>query len=78
MFFYSQKIRRLLKKWPGKRYFGDLRILPLFFLLGACLEYSMINWSVGQVSFYRVYKRRKIEEVVNEKLHENTPIVSEA
>ncbi|XP_014481656.1 PREDICTED: small integral membrane protein 4 [Dinoponera quadriceps] len=68
--FFSPRLRRFIKKWPGERYFGDFRFLPIFFALGALLEFSMINWHVGQVNFYNVYKRRKIEERVKEKLPE--------
>lgn len=70
MLFYSVKVKRLLRKWPGKRIFGEYRFLPLFFVLGAALEYSMINWHVGEVNFYKTYKRRKVEELVEERLHD--------
>ncbi|XP_019700409.1 small integral membrane protein 4 [Harpegnathos saltator] len=72
---YSRILRRLVKKLPGERYFGDFRILPLFFALGAFIEYSMIQWHVGETNFYKVYKRRQIEELTNKKLHQTTPIV---
>lgn len=48
---YSITLRRVLNRWPGKRYLGEYRFLPLFFVLGASLEYSMINWKVGNISF---------------------------
>ncbi|XP_032663356.1 small integral membrane protein 4 [Odontomachus brunneus] len=72
---FSRTFRRFIRKWPGERYLGDFRFLPLFFVFGALLEFSMINWRVGEVNFYRVYKRRKIEELVNEKLHKTTSSV---
>lgn len=28
----------------------------------------MIHWHVGEVNFYKVYKRRKVEELVQERL----------
>ena len=49
--FYSSNIKKLMDIWPGKRYFGLYRFLPLFFVLGAALEFSMINWQVGEVNF---------------------------
>ncbi|CAB0000040.1 unnamed protein product [Nesidiocoris tenuis] len=53
---------RLLNKWPGKKHLGIYRFMPLFFALGAGLEYTMINWDFhGQVNFYRTYKRRQAE-----------------
>jgi len=50
---------------PGAKVFGLYRFLPIFFLMGAALEFSMINWKVqeGQVNFYRTFKRRRAEEV---------------
>ncbi|KAH8327507.1 hypothetical protein KR067_003664 [Drosophila pandora] len=48
---YSGSVRRLLDSWPGKKRFGVYRFLPLFFLLGAGLEFSMINWTVGETNF---------------------------
>lgn len=44
-------LHRFLDNWPGKKTFGVYRFLPLFFLLGATLEFSMINWTVGQTNF---------------------------
>ena len=63
-------MKKLLDKWPGKRIFGEYRFLPIFFILGAALEYSMINWHVGEVNFYKTYKRRRVEELVEERLQQ--------
>lgn len=52
-------ITRILDRVPGKRIFGIYRFLPFFFTLGAALEFSMINWTVGETNFYRVYKKRQ-------------------
>jgi len=41
----SGLVRRMLDKVPGKSMY---RFLPFFFVLGAALEFSMINWTVGQ------------------------------
>lgn len=51
MNLYSSTLQKLLDKWPGKKYFGVYRFLPVFFILGAALEFSMINWRVGEVNF---------------------------
>lgn len=51
MRLYNRTLQKLLDKWPGKKYFGIYRFLPIFFVLGAALEFSMINWHVGEVNF---------------------------
>lgn len=51
MKFYSKGLQILLDKWPGKSQLGVYRFLPLFFLLGAGIEFSMIHWKVGVVNF---------------------------
>lgn len=43
--------QKLIDSWPGRKTFGVYRFLPLFFGLGACLEFCMINWTVGQTNF---------------------------
>lgn len=48
---YSEKLKQFIDKWPGKKTFGIYRFLPLFFGLGAALEFSMINWTVGETNF---------------------------
>lgn len=49
--YNSLMIRKLLDKWPGKKTFGIYRFLPIFFVLGATLEFAMINWTVGETNF---------------------------
>ena len=44
-------ISALLDKWPGKQRFGVYRFMPVFFVVGAVVEYCMINWRVGPVNF---------------------------
>jgi len=62
-------VKSLLDKIPGKKRLGLYRFLPFFFVLGAALEFSMINWRVNQdnpndeINFYKTYKRRRAEEV---------------
>ena len=67
MLSYRNKLWRLYNKLPGKA-LGEYRLLPLFFILGAALEYSMIHWQIGEVNFYKVYKRRRVEELVERRL----------
>ncbi|XP_044762271.1 small integral membrane protein 4 [Coccinella septempunctata] len=64
MNFKSRKLAKILDKWPGKTYFGIYRFLPLFFVAGAALEFSMINWRVGEINFYDTYKRKLAESIV--------------
>ena len=46
-------IGTIINKWPGRR-FGLYRFLPIFFVLGGLLEYSMINWTVGETNFCKL------------------------
>ncbi|XP_064538863.1 small integral membrane protein 4 [Drosophila montana] len=69
MSLYSSSVRRLLDSWPGKRRFGIYRFLPLFFVLGAALEFSMIKWTVGETNFYRTFKRRQAKNYVEDQQH---------
>lgn len=65
----NQRFKTFLDKWPGKKWFGIYRFMPVFFLMGACLEYTMINWDFqGKVNFYRTFKNRQIETLVEERL----------
>ncbi|XP_023161248.1 small integral membrane protein 4 [Drosophila hydei] len=70
MSLYSRSVRRLLDNWPGKRRFGIYRFLPIFFVLGAALEFSMINWTVGETNFYRTFKRRQAKNYIEDQLHQ--------
>lgn len=47
----SRNLKHFLNRWPGKETFGIYRFLPIFFTLGAALEFSMINWRVGETNF---------------------------
>lgn len=71
MLFYSLTLEKLLKKWPGKRLFGIYRFLPIFFVAGAALEFSMIKLHVNGVNFYDTYKRKRIDEMVEERLNQS-------
>lgn len=68
MNLYSHTLAKILDKWPGKR-LGVYRFLPVFFFLGAGLEFTMIHWDVnGKVNFYRTYKRRQVQILSDEAL----------
>ena len=40
----------------------ECSFLPAFFCMGAGLEYLMINLSINNVNFYKVYSKRFAEE----------------
>lgn len=57
MLFYSRNLTKLLKSIPGEKTFGIYRFLPAFFVLGAALEFSMINWTVGETNFCKSFPK---------------------
>ncbi|XP_077495176.1 sloth 1 [Amblyomma americanum] len=62
----SAWLSRIVRDWPGKATFGPYRFLPAFFLLGAALEFAMINWTPGgNTNFYRTFKRRQAQNIVD-------------
>ena len=68
----KSQLARLLDKVPGKQIFGVYRFLPAWFLLGAALEFSMINWTVGETNFYRTYKKRQIINALESEIIKET------
>ncbi|CAN8001343.1 unnamed protein product [Ixodes hexagonus] len=64
----SKRLAQLVARWPGKRAFGPYRFLPAFFILGAALEFSMINWTAGKTNFYNTYKKRQAKKAVEAEL----------
>lgn len=62
-------IRRVIQKVPGERVFGVFRFLPIFFLCGAALEFTMVKWEVNGINFYKTYKRRRAEEIAAQELY---------
>ena len=62
---------RVLDSIPGKQIFGVYRFLPAWFVLGAALEFSMINWTVGETNFYRTYKKRQVINALESELMSN-------
>ncbi|KAH3892806.1 hypothetical protein DPMN_016936 [Dreissena polymorpha] len=42
---------KVLDAIPGKKIFGLYRLLPIYFLLGAAVEFSMIHWRPKGVNF---------------------------
>lgn len=67
---YSRKLSKLVRSIPGEKYLGPFRFLPIFFVAGALLEFCMINWHVGETNFYKTYKKRQVENIVNDKIRE--------
>lgn len=63
-----KKVQQFFRKFPGRSRFGVYRFLPVFFLIGGAIEFCMIHWRVGDVNFYRTYKRKQIEELVEARL----------
>lgn len=61
-------VQKFVNSWPGKR-FGVYRFLPIFFVLGAALEFSMIKWRVGNTNFYDTFKKRQAKNLIEEQLH---------
>lgn len=55
---------KIIDKTPGKQIFGIYRFLPAWFILGAALEFSMINWTVGETNFYRTFKNRQVSNAL--------------
>jgi len=48
---------------PVKKDLVCIALCQAFFLLGAALEFTMINWQVGQTSFYGVYQKRQARNI---------------
>lgn len=61
--FQKSFLTRLLDSVPGKQTFGVYRFLPFFFVFGGALEFSMINWTVGETNFYKTYKKRQLQNL---------------
>ncbi|RUS72924.1 hypothetical protein EGW08_019320 [Elysia chlorotica] len=59
-------VESFVKKWPGKRYFGVYRFMPLFFVMGATVEFAMIKWRPLGVNFYDVYKNKEAARIAEE------------
>uniref|UniRef100_A0A6M2DJV1 Putative conserved protein with signal anchor n=1 Tax=Xenopsylla cheopis TaxID=163159 RepID=A0A6M2DJV1_XENCH len=68
MYFRNERLQYFLNRWPGRRTFGIYRFLPIFFVAGAVLEFSMIKWQVGETNFYKVYKRNQARKIVATRL----------
>lgn len=58
-------LRTVVRNWPFVDRFGAYAFLPAFFISGAALEFFMIKWHVGEVNFYTVYKRNRVEELAS-------------
>jgi len=49
--FYSPLLAKILRAIPGRKTFGLYRFLPIFFVYGALMEFTMIKWRVGNINF---------------------------
>ncbi|XP_022204939.2 small integral membrane protein 4, partial [Nilaparvata lugens] len=73
---YSRAVNKVLGLWPGKKYFGLYRFLPIFFFVGAGLEFTMINWKAfGRTNFYEIYKKKQVSETAREELRKEGILV---
>ena len=63
-------ISDILYEWPGRKRFGLYSYLPLFFVIGAGLEFTMIKWTVGETNFYRTFKKRRVDDISRQELAE--------
>ncbi|GAU96547.1 hypothetical protein RvY_07977 [Ramazzottius varieornatus] len=70
----SKLLSRILDAYPGKRYFGIYRLLPIFFVFGGLIEFAMIHLNVGDINFYDVYmmKHPEVVERMNKSSHSGT------
>ena len=53
---FGYYIRAFGDSIPGKQTFGVFRFLPIFFFIGAGLEFTMIHWTVGETNFCKSFK----------------------
>ena len=49
--WHTGLFQKFVDVWPGKRKLGVYRYLPIFFCMGAALEFVMIKWKVSEVNF---------------------------
>lgn len=70
LYFKIRRRARIIYHNLPFKFLGEFRLLPLFFLAGAAMEFTMIHWHVGEVNFYKTYKKNRIEEAVQERLRE--------
>lgn len=66
----NQNIARAIRAIPGETYFGEFRLLPIFFFGGAVIEFMMIKWQPNGVNFYNVYKKKRIAEIIQQRQKE--------
>ncbi|XP_076242320.1 ubiquinol-cytochrome c reductase complex assembly factor 5-like [Calliopsis andreniformis] len=68
LFYRIRRQVRIFHHNMPLKFLGEFRLLPIFFIAGAALEFTMIHWHVGEVNFYKTYKKRQIEKAVEERL----------
>lgn len=65
----NKTLVKLFQLIPGH---GPFKTLPLFFLLGAGMEYLMIHWKPWgtNITFYQVYNRNRAIELAELKFEQ--------
>lgn len=51
----SSLIEKFCAAWPGEKYFGVYRFLPVFFGAGACLELFLIKFRFKEANFCKFH-----------------------
>lgn len=46
-----ETISKFINRLPGDRYLGPYRFLPIFFGIGAAIEFLMIKWTFNNINF---------------------------
>jgi len=64
---FNRLLSRVVNNWPLKYKLGFYAYLPVFFVMGAAIEFTMINLRVGQVDFYTVYIRNEQKRLLEQK-----------
>ena len=58
-------INLFFDNWPFYKKYGFFSLTPLFFIIGAVYEFTLIHLKIGEINFYDVYKRKEMEKIIN-------------
>lgn len=61
-------LKKIINNWPLRKYIGVYAFMPLFFIIGGLIEYSMINLNVGNANFYKVYSRNTAQQLAQQQI----------
>lgn len=50
-----ETISKFINRLPGDRYLGPYRFLPIFFGMGAAIEFLMIKWTITNTNFCKYF-----------------------